>query len=158
MPLPKRTRLQETPRTIEQGWFATNQGRRWIDTLVYPRRAKYPATIRFDDLERLDEGEWLNDEIINFYIRYLQHDLEKNQPDAAKSIYYFNTFFYPTLVKLEGQLEGHINYEGVRRWVKEDEDLFNHEYVFIPIHEDENHWYLVFICHLPALLDKADLG
>lgn len=40
--------------------------------LVYPAVGRDKATVDFDDLKRLDEGEWLNDNLIMFYLKYVQ--------------------------------------------------------------------------------------
>ena len=43
--------------------------------LVYPATGKDRATVDFGDLERLDEDEWLNDNLIMFYLKYEQMNI-----------------------------------------------------------------------------------
>ncbi|KAH9203581.1 hypothetical protein DL95DRAFT_321160, partial [Leptodontidium sp. 2 PMI_412] len=143
LPTPKRLRLEGPG------------NKRWTQSLVYPLRGEKPATVQFEDLGRLDEGAWLNDNLIWFYLRYLQDHLEKSRPDDAKSIYLFDTYFYERLTKNAKEGRG-INYEAVHRWVKVD--LFKFNYVIVPINEDNAHWYVAIICNLPAVGEKADLG
>ena len=47
-------------------WNKTNS----IRPLVWPPSGKKRVTVDPSDLERLEEGEFLNDNIINFYLRY----------------------------------------------------------------------------------------
>lgn len=123
-----------------------HQPKPWQAPLEYPSDGKKRTTIDFQDLARLDEGELLNDSIVSFYLRYLQ---EHSQPDIARRIYIFNTFFYQKLTRTKGD----INYEAVQRWT--DADLFNYAYVVVPINEGA-HWYVVIICNLPVLAELCE--
>ncbi|KAF2191699.1 cysteine proteinase [Zopfia rhizophila CBS 207.26] len=106
------------------------------------------ATVEFQDLFRLDEGEFLNDSLIDFYMLYLfEH---ANVP--ANKVYLFNTHFYTSLTRpVKGQ-RGVINYDGVSRWTSRD-DLFAYDYILVPINEDA-HWYLAIICNVPNINRK----
>jgi Ulp1 family protease len=44
-------------------------GPTWDSPLVYPQTGKKRTTVEYSDLYRLDDGEFLNDNIIEFYIR-----------------------------------------------------------------------------------------
>ncbi|KAH9203827.1 hypothetical protein DL95DRAFT_377443, partial [Leptodontidium sp. 2 PMI_412] len=132
-----------------------NKDKPWSQPLVYPFRSKNQATVKFQDLKTLDEGEWINDEIVNFYLRYLVCRLEESRPDIAKRLHIFNSFFYETLTRNTNGTR--INYEAVRKWVKEDDDLFTSDYVIVPVHEN-SHWYVMIVCNLPMLKQKADWG
>ena len=57
------------------------------------------TTVDARDIERLDEGEFLNDNLIAFYLRFLKVQLEKSHPELSKRIYFQNTYFYETLTK-----------------------------------------------------------
>lgn len=125
----------------------------WKKPLSYPKVGKKKATVEWKDLERLDDGEFLNDNLVGFYLRYLEHKLEQDNPKLAKRVYFFNTFFYQRLTTLpENQSQKSqkgINYEAVQKWTR-GVDLFTYDYVVVPINEMA-HWYLVIICNLPAL-------
>lgn len=120
----------------------------WKKPLVYPKVGKKKTTVEFSDLERLDEGEFLNDSLLSFYLRFLEHKLEEERPDLAKRVYFFNTFFYATLMSTHKGRKG-FNYEGVQKWTR-NVDLFTFDYIVVPINEAA-HWYLAIICNLPAL-------
>ena len=123
-------------------------GEPWKKPLVYPKDGKKKTTVEFSDLERLDEGEFLNDSLLSFYLRFLEHTLEEKRPDLAKRVYFFNTFFYATLMSTHKGRKG-FNYEGVQKWTR-NVDLFTFDYIVVPINEAA-HWYLAIICNLPAL-------
>uniref|UniRef100_A0A8B9KVB7 SUMO specific peptidase 2 n=1 Tax=Astyanax mexicanus TaxID=7994 RepID=A0A8B9KVB7_ASTMX len=85
------------------------------------------------DLATLQEGSWLNDEVINFYLNLV---MARSEQDAgALKVYCFSTFFFP---KLHGG--GHA---AVRRWTKAV-DLFLHDIILIPLHLGV-HWSLIAV-------------
>ncbi|KAG0288402.1 SUMO1 sentrin specific peptidase 1 [Linnemannia gamsii] len=81
------------------------------------------------DIRTLGPGEWLNDEVINFYGNMIMAR-SKNSTTLPK-VHYFKTFFYKTLSE--------VGYERVRRWTKKD-NIFAMEYLLVPIHCSGNHW------------------
>lgn len=120
----------------------------WKKPLTYPKVGKKKTTVEWSDLERLDEGEFLNDNLISFYLRYLEQRLEDERPGLANRIYFFNTFFFATLTSAHKGRK-RFNYEGVQKWTR-SVDLFTYDYIVVPINE-QAHWYLAIICNLPAL-------
>ncbi|GAP84125.2 putative Ulp1 protease family protein [Rosellinia necatrix] len=136
------------------GWTLLNAGwdRQWRNSLVYPNTGKNRATVDKDDIQRLDEGQFLNDNIIIFYLRYLQKNLEAKDEGLAKRIYFQNTFFYD---KLKPTKTGQgINYDSVKTWTSKA-DLFSKDYIIVPINE-YTHWYVAIICNAPRLLPSSD--
>lgn len=120
----------------------------WKKPLTYPKVGKKKTTVEWSDLERLDEGEFLNDNLISFYLRYLEQRLEEERPELTKRVYFFNTFFFATLTSAH-KGKKRFNYEGVQKWTR-SVDLFTYDYIIVPINE-QAHWYLAIICNLPAL-------
>ncbi len=120
----------------------------WKKPLTYPKIGKKKTTVEWSDLERLDEGEFLNDNLISFYLRYLEQRLEEERPELAKRVYFFNTYFFATLTSAHKGRK-RFNYEGVQKWTR-SVDLFTYDYIIVPINELA-HWYLAIICNLPAL-------
>ncbi|XP_068023359.1 sentrin-specific protease 2-like [Melanerpes formicivorus] len=80
----------------------------------------------------LREGQWLNDEVINFYLQLVA---ERSRKAGYPSVHAFSTFFYPKLVS--------GGYEGVRRWTR-GLDIFQKDIILVPIHLGI-HWALVVI-------------
>ncbi|GAD96850.1 Ulp1 protease, putative [Paecilomyces variotii No. 5] len=128
--------------------ISDHKPRKWAKPLVYPRVGKKKAEVDVHDLERLRDGEFLNDNLVGFYLRFLEHHLERTSPETAKKIYFFNSYFFETLTNLPRGKRG-INYEGVQKWTR-NVDIFSHDYIIVPINESA-HWYVAIICNLPRL-------
>jgi Ulp1 family protease len=99
----------------------------WTQPVVYPFVGKKRTTVVFSDLERLDEDEMLNDNLIEFYIKWL---IEQHET-PGRQVYFFGTHFYTALTT--GGKRG-FNYEAVHRWTTK-EDIFSYDYVVIPVNE-----------------------
>lgn len=126
----------------------------WKKPLVYPRNGKKKAEVTLGDRERLLRDDFLNDNLIALYMRFLQDHLERTNPEAAKRVYFFNTYFFATLTNTPRGHRG-INYGGVEKWTR-NVDLFSYDYIVVPINENA-HWYVAIICNLPSLsLGSAD--
>ena len=123
-------------------------GKPWSKPLIYPKEGKKRITVEWSDLEKLDEGEFLNDNLISFYLRFLEQQLGNQKPHIAKKVYFFNSYFFATLTNTHKSKKG-FNYEGVQKWTR-SVDLFTYDYIIVPINE-ALHWYLAIICNLPAL-------
>lgn len=115
----------------------------WYQSLVFPASGKNRATVDDGDIPRLDEGQLLNDNLVSFYIRYLQFKLESEKPELSKKIYFFSTFFFEKLRSTKGK----INYDGVKAWTSKI-DLLSYDYIVVPVNEHA-HWYLAVICNMP---------
>lgn len=84
------------------------------------------------DMETLAGLNWLNDEIINFYMNLL---MERSQLDGYPTVYAFNTFFYTKLLN-----SGH---SALKRWTRKV-DIFAYDMLLIPVHMGM-HWCLAVI-------------
>ncbi|CAO2587909.1 Sentrin-specific protease 2 [Lemmus lemmus] len=84
------------------------------------------------DIQTLETGEWLNDEVINFYMNLL---VQRNDSEGYPALHAFSTFFYPQLK--------HGGYSAVKRWTRRM-NLFEKEIILVPIHQ-KVHWSLIVI-------------
>ncbi|XP_068621181.1 uncharacterized protein [Battus philenor] len=84
---------------------------------------KFNLRIHRRDLQTLAGLNWLNDEVINFYMNLLMQRCEE-RTDLPK-VYATNTFFYPKLMQ-SGQA-------GLRRWTRKV-DIFSHDLMVVPVH------------------------
>jgi len=114
-------------------------GEPWDEPIVYPFKGTRRTTVEQHDLIRLDEGEFLNDSIIEFYIRWLWEKLNVSE----QQVYIFSTHFYTTLTRNK------FNYLAVERWTAKV-DIFSRDFAVIPINQ-ALHWYLAIVCNLPKL-------
>ncbi|KAF5027845.1 hypothetical protein F66182_33 [Fusarium sp. NRRL 66182] len=140
-PPPRRERTPDRWTTQNPDW-----DKHWHRSLIYPPTGKNRATVDRDDIQRLDEGEFLNDNLISFYLRYLQIQLEKEHPEVLQKVYIFNTFFFEKLRSNRAK----INYDGVKAWTARV-DLLSYEYIIVPVNENA-HWYLAIIYNAPRLI------
>ncbi|KAK1655330.1 hypothetical protein BDP81DRAFT_2591 [Colletotrichum phormii] len=154
-------RIQESPLSIIKrkspspvSWIQQNPDwdKIWNEKpLIFPATGKNRASVYRDDISRLEEGEYLNDNLIGFYLRHLQVHLEKENKALSDRIYIMNTYFYPKLTDTKAGRG--INYEGVKSWTAKV-DLFSYDYIVVPVNESA-HWYLAIICN-PSKLLKTD--
>jgi sentrin-specific protease 7 len=137
--------------SVELPWTATHPDWKnsWKSSIMYPPKGKIKVTVNEEDIERLDDGNYLNDTLIEFYIRWLEHHLLQDKPDIAKRIYFLNTFFYERLTTNSKGKRG-FNYEAVQRWTSKI-DLLSYDYIVVPVNENA-HWYVAIICNAPRLL------
>ncbi|KAF9357203.1 hypothetical protein BGX26_004076 [Mortierella sp. AD094] len=87
--------------------------------------------IQSEDMSRLNEGEFLNDTLIEFGLKHVYANVETRNPDLADKTYIFNSFFYERLLTKSGKS---IQYDSVKSWTNKI-DLFSKKYIIIPIHE-----------------------
>ncbi|KAJ2512151.1 SUMO1 sentrin specific peptidase 1 [Coemansia sp. RSA 2049] len=78
------------------------------------------------DIATLGDGEWFNDEVINFYMQLIiSRSANTSSGSKVPSCHAFNTFFFTRL-----QQGG---YAQVRRWTRRV-DLFKKDLVIVPVH------------------------
>lgn len=107
-------------------------------------------------LHRMNDGQWLKDEVINSYMWLLQmrdnervhrHDNSRTGDSVAKKpSHFFNSFFFEKL----GNGEATANYEAVRRHAKKQVkstvppgNIFGLDKLVIPININDSHWTLI---------------
>lgn len=126
--------------------------RQYHKNFMTPFRFEFNDNKRLDitpnDFTRLYEGEYLNDSLVNFYLKFYHQEMAKKNSEVAQSLYVFNTFFYEKLAQKD-QL-GQFGYSHVKSWTTKV-DLFSMKYVIIPINV-KMHWFLAIVYNLPALL------
>uniref|UniRef100_A0A673X985 Ubiquitin-like protease family profile domain-containing protein n=1 Tax=Salmo trutta TaxID=8032 RepID=A0A673X985_SALTR len=105
-------------------------------------------TVTTEDLDCLDSGQFLNDVIIDFYLKYLL--LERAPGPLAERCHVFSSFFYKQLTRrdtvspLQPLRARDRRHQRVRTWTRHV-DIFNKDYLFVPVNH-KAHWYLVVIC------------
>ncbi|EPQ26162.1 uncharacterized protein PFL1_06370 [Pseudozyma flocculosa PF-1] len=107
--------------------------------LRFPYEGIGAVTLLESDLDRLNDGEFLNDTLIEFGLKRLLDGIRQRQPALADQIHVFSSFFYKRLTEFEVSK----SYLNVRKWTNKF-DLFSKRYIVVPINEDF-HWYLAII-------------
>ncbi|KAF9386153.1 hypothetical protein CPB97_003997 [Podila verticillata] len=109
--------------------------------------------VHAEDAQRLNEGQFLNDTLIEFGLKHIHSNLEVKNRALADQVFIFNTFFFQRL--LTKPVKGPANsYDSVKNWTSKV-DIFSMKYIIVPIHE-KLHWHLAIIAN-PGLLLK-DVG
>ncbi|KAM5180657.1 sentrin-specific protease 7 [Mantella aurantiaca] len=122
-----------------------------IRLLVYPPPpTKGGLAVSNEDLECLEHGEFLNDVIIDFYLKYLM--LEIFQKPFADRCHIFSSFFFKCLTRKEKSSNdtnpdistAERRHQRVKNWTRHV-DIFTKDFIFVPVNEN-SHWYLAVIC------------
>lgn len=135
-----------TPSPVLERWTVQNPN--WVENRSYKIPLVYErTTVNELDIERLDEGQFLNDEVISFYAKYLHKQLEVRDEQMAKKVYVFSSFFWEKL-RTKG-------YDGVKSWTSKI-DLLSFDYIVVPINQNA-HWFLAIVCNPRALLPQDNV-
>ncbi|KAM8977555.1 sentrin-specific protease 1 [Pelodytes ibericus] len=114
---------EEMEREIKRALFGGSQDQVLSDG--------FRLTITRKDIMTLNNLNWLNDEVINFYMNLL---MERSKRKGYPKVHAFNTFFFPKLKS---------GYQAVKRWTKKV-DIFSMNILLVPIHLGV-HWCLAVI-------------
>lgn len=96
----------------------------------------FGISITRKDVQTLRGLNWLNDEVINFYMNLItERSLQNPTYNSDLKCYTFSTFFYSKLLK--------DGYASLKRWTRKV-DIFSHNLILIPVHLGL-HWTLAVI-------------
>ncbi|ELR15572.1 uncharacterized protein ACA1_164210 [Acanthamoeba castellanii str. Neff] len=118
-----------------------------------PGRSRDVVTLTQADVERLEPEQLLNDNIIEFYLKYLYEEaLFPDNAPQRDQFYFFNTFFWPKLqsLKSEDQMKNLLS------WTR-NVDIFKKRFLFVPIN-DGFHWNVVAICNPGSIVHAQTPG
>ncbi|XP_062236282.1 sentrin-specific protease 7b isoform X2 [Platichthys flesus] len=115
-----------------------------------PPPCKGRISVTREDLARLNAGEFLNDVIIDFYLKFLF--LEGVGGPVAERSHVFSSFFYKQLSRRRAAGEDdapsvpdrHVRHQRVKTWTRHI-DIFTKDFLFVPVNQ-EAHWFLVVVC------------
>lgn len=102
----------------------------WKLRLPAPVATAFNISITADDLRTLADGQWLNDNVIDYYNNLVMQ--------ANPDVWVWTTHFYSTLAAK--------GYLGVARWARRKKlDLFTKNKVVVPINIANTHWAVTVI-------------
>ena len=144
----------------EQGRISPNDPERIV--LRYPGGDEgWSIDVKDRDLKLLDTDAFINDTIIDVYLKYLKmHSAVEMSSQGDRRFLLTSTFLfkklYPYYTNLMADVEagadaallGRSVYSKVMKWTT-NLNFFTSEYVFIPVNLDE-HWSLLVLCHPAA--------
>ncbi|VBB78234.1 Protease that specifically cleaves Smt3p protein conjugates, putative [Yarrowia lipolytica] len=109
---------------------------------------KFRIDLKGDDIHKLKDGRWLNDNVINFYFAMIT-ERSKKAEGKLPVIGCMVTQFFKNL-----QEKG---YSGVARWAKRAGiDVTKADYVFFPLNLNNNHWCLAVLDNVNKQIRQHD--
>ncbi|KAH3682929.1 hypothetical protein WICPIJ_006101 [Wickerhamomyces pijperi] len=120
---PQRSKLlrevtKEEESRINQLWYNGGAGSRLL-------LSQYQIDLTLDDLRTLTDGSWLNDNVIEMYLKTLD----------TESVFAYTPFFF---TKLESD-----GYKGVAKWLKRNKrEIHKLDRIIVPINIARMHWVL----------------
>ncbi|VUZ52139.1 unnamed protein product [Hymenolepis diminuta] len=130
---------------------AANGTRNSIGFNYRPPGSKDSIFLTYADIECLAPGMFVNDTIINFYLKYLYFEQFSDQ--QRHSTHLFNSFFYSRLCAAHPETNSNdeerevvmARHKAVATWTRRS-DIFTKDYIIIPINENL-HWFLGLVCY-----------
>ncbi|CAL8087334.1 unnamed protein product [Orchesella dallaii] len=127
--------------------------------LFYQGKNNVKMSICPNDISCLGHSQFLNDQIIDFWLAVIQTELLND--DDKKRTFVFDSFFYSKLtekVKKRTAEEGSMS-AGERRHARvkkrtKNVDIFEKDFLIVPINENY-HWFIAIIC-FPGLQGYHD--
>jgi sentrin-specific protease 7 len=114
--------------------------------LIYPK-GRGGISITTYDYYCLAIDTYLNDVIIDFYLKYIHN--EKLTEEQKTKTHIFSQFFYKRLTTMTKEKDPKLSaaqkrHQRVQSWTK-NVNLFEKDFVIVPINE-QSHWFLAIIC------------
>nr|XP_043640297.1 probable ubiquitin-like-specific protease 2B isoform X2 [Erigeron canadensis] len=126
-----------------------------FEEVIYPKGDVDAVSMGKRDVDMLLPDTFVNDTIIDFYIKYLKNKLK---PEDRHRFHFFNSFFFRKLVDPDKDpldaSQGKAAFLRVRKWTRKV-NIFEKDYVFIPINYNY-HWSLIVMCHLGEVATYKD--
>lgn len=103
--------------------------------------SNFQIEIMNNDLKTLQDGRWLNDNVIDYYLNLIM--------DSNTKVYAWTTHFFTTL-----ETKG---YQGVARWAKRRKlNVFEKDIIIIPINIMNTHWALAVVDNVEKKIEYLD--
>lgn len=104
----------------------------YFENSVHDILGKYSIIVRGLDFLTLSSGSWLNDSIINFFMKWLM--FQRFPGDKSSKVHAFSTYF----LSLEWRTDE------MKRWLRKAGDIFDKKFLLFPCHE-MGHWSLLVV-------------
>jgi Ulp1 family protease len=109
------------------------------------------AFVTHRSLHTLQDGEWLNDEVMNYYVDLMAK--QNKDADCRPKCGIVNSFFYAKL--MEGG--GEANYKMVKRFSKKRKiDVFDVDKLIVPMNINGHHWVFAVVNFLEKQIEYYD--
>ncbi|KAF8681759.1 hypothetical protein HU200_045196 [Digitaria exilis] len=126
-----------------------------FEDVIYPQGEPDAVSISKRDADLLLPETFVNDTIIDFYIKYLSTRIESTE---KRRYHFFNSFFFRKLADLDKDQgrapEGRAAFLRVRKWTRKI-NVFEKDFLFIPVNFSL-HWSLIVICYPGEVVTSKD--
>ncbi|KAL8452555.1 hypothetical protein Emag_002230 [Eimeria magna] len=99
-----------------------------------------PAPLLLRELQRLRVGGWLDDSLLNAFLKQVQRENQRDHklnPLKVPSVVIVSTFFFARLIS--GASPSDL--ASLQRWTR-GADIFSHRFLLVPLHVRTVHWAL----------------
>lgn len=120
----------------------------------------YGIMMTVETFKRLKDGNWLNDDVINFYMNMLQdrnnewYGKAKGLVQSVQKDWFLCTYFFQKLLQQnhkDVRIRNKYDFENVKSWTKSD-NPFHKSKLFFPINHNNSHWTLLVV-----FIDKKEI-
>ncbi|KAK3148823.1 hypothetical protein QOZ80_3AG0209180 [Eleusine coracana subsp. coracana] len=133
-------------------YFSNNDD---FEDVIYPKGDPDAVSISKRDAELLLPETFVNDTIIDFYIKYLTTRIESTE---KRRYHFFNSFFFRKLADLDKEQgrapEGRAAFLRVRKWTRKI-NIFEKDFLFVPVNFGL-HWSLIVVCYPGEVVTLKD--
>ncbi|CAG2171121.1 unnamed protein product, partial [Oppiella nova] len=129
---------------------------------AYPEGEHNAIHLVGTDISCLNKGEFINDNIVNFFLRYYVNEILA--PEVRDRTHIFDTLFFIQLTEKRGPKRTrnsmtsdesytfqHRYDKKLKKWTK-NVDLFAKDFLIFPIIK-ESHWFLAIVCYPHVVYD-----
>ncbi|XP_042017396.1 probable ubiquitin-like-specific protease 2B isoform X2 [Salvia splendens] len=126
-----------------------------FEEVIYPKGDPDAVSISKRDVDLLQPDTFVNDTIIDFYIKYLK---TRHNVDERTKFHFFNSFFFRKLADMDkdpsSAFDGRAAFLRVRKWTRKV-DLLEKDFILIPVNYNL-HWSLIVICYFGEVAGYKD--
>lgn len=128
------------------------------------KSAKNDITLLRKDVLRLTPQTYLNDSIINFFLKFTVLQYTTLNENNKLDFYVFPTYFYTRISDYEGggnvyksktQKDRLSFYEQIKGWTKNVSKILEKQFLIFPINY-QHHWSFVLVCHPGVVLEEQN--
>lgn len=126
-------------------WNTVTDFSKAFEGVIYPQGDPDAVSISMKDVQLLQPGTFINDTIIDVYIKYLEQKIE---PEKKQRFHFFNSFFFRKLADEKfpsTTFDGRAAFLRVCKWTRKV-NLFDKDFLIVPVNFSL-HWSLIVVCH-----------
>ncbi|AOA60396.1 Peptidase [Komagataella phaffii CBS 7435] len=117
--------------------------------LCYQFKDSRKIVINNSDFKCLYNNNWINDNVIDFFLKYYVQDFNEARVEL------FSCFLYSKLITPNHSVLS--VYDNVKNWFRNNDTLFENDFVIIPINHNY-HWFCIIIQNLKNIVNGKYLS